>query len=311
MKKYIALRLLSTIPIVLVTSFVIFVLLRVCGSDPVASYLLNSQLPATPEIITQLRAEFGLDKPILQQYVAWLGGAIKLDFGVSYMSGREVASDFAEFLPVSAALIACGLGIVCLGSVVLGILSARFANTALDFIIRAFCFIGVSMPNFWLAFLLMLLFSLHLGWLAPLGLEEGARSFILPAISISLMSLCINTRLVRANMLEVAKERHILYARLRGLPSGVITVRHIFYNASLPIITAMGMHLGELLGAALVVENIYALPGIGLYAIQAIANHDYPVIECFFVLMCVVFVLSNAIIDIIYALLDPRLARER
>lgn len=309
MKRYIALRLLSIPLIVLVTSFVIFVLLRVNGSDPVASYLLHSQLPATPELIAQLREQFGLNKPLLAQYFAWLGDALRGDFGVSFVSGRSVASDFAEFLPVTLALVGAGLGIVVVGSVVLGILSARFANTALDFVIRFFCFVAVSMPNFWLAFLLMLFFSLHLGWLAPLGLEEGARSFILPAISISLMSLAINTRLVRSNMLEVAKERHILYARLRGLSEREITLKHIFYNASLPIITAFGMHLGELLGAALVVENIYALPGIGLYAITAIANNDYPVIECFFVLLCAVFVVCNALIDIAYTVLDKRLAR--
>ncbi len=309
MKRYIALRLLSIPLIVLVTSFVIFVLLRVNGSDPVASYLLHSQLPATPELIAQLREQFGLNKPLLAQYFAWLGDALRGDFGVSFVSGRSVASDFAEFLPVTLALVGAGLGIVVVGSVVLGILSARFANTALDFVVRFFCFVAVSMPNFWLAFLLMLFFSLHLGWLAPLGLEEGARSFILPAISISLMSLAINTRLVRSNMLEVAKERHILYARLRGLSEREITLKHIFYNASLPIITAFGMHLGELLGAALVVENIYALPGIGLYAITAIANNDYPVIECFFVLLCAVFVVCNALIDIAYTVLDKRLAR--
>ena len=310
MKKLIALRLLSIPLIVLVISFVVFVLLRTCGSDPVASYLLASALPPTPEITAQLRADFGLDKPILVQYLAWLKGATSLDFGTSYMSGRSVASDFAQFLPVTLALVGLGLALVVLGSVVLGILSARFADTPLDFVVRFFCFIGVSMPNFWLAFLLMLFFSLHLGWLAPLGLEEGAKGFILPAISISLMSLAINTRLVRANMLEVAKERHILYARLRGIPEREITVRHIFYNASLPIITAMGMHLGELLGAALVVENIYALPGIGLYAIQAIASNDYPVIECFFVVMSAVFVVCNAVIDIVYMAVDRRLAKE-
>lgn len=309
MKSLILTRILSTPLIVLVTSFVIFVLLRVNGSDPVASYLLHSQLPATPELIAQLREQFGLNKPLLAQYFAWLGDALRGDFGVSFVSGRSVASDFAEFLPVTLALVGAGLGIVVVGSVVLGILSARFANTALDFVIRFFCFVAVSMPNFWLAFLLMLFFSLHLGWLAPLGLEEGARSFILPAISISLMSLAINTRLVRSNMLEVAKERHILYARLRGLSEREITLKHIFYNASLPIITAFGMHLGELLGAALVVENIYALPGIGLYAITAIANNDYPVIECFFVLLCAVFVVCNALIDIAYTVLDKRLAR--
>lgn len=310
MKHYIATRLLYAPLIVFITSFVIFVLLRSNGSDPVASYLLYSKLSATPELIAQLREQFGLDKPLLAQYFVWLQSALTLDFGISFVSGREVASDFAQFLPVTACLVAIGLGIVSFGSVVLGILSAKFANTALDSVIRTFCFIGVSMPNFWLAFLLMLFFSLHLGWLAPLGLEEGVKSFILPAISISLMSLCINTRLVRANMLEVSKERHIIYARLRGLNEHTITLKHIFYNASLPIITAFGMHLGELLGAALVVENIYALPGIGLYAITAIANNDYPVIECFFVLLCATFVVCNALIDILYAVLDPRLAKE-
>ena len=138
---------------------------------------------------------------------------------------------------------------------------------------------------------------------------EGAKSFILPSVSIALMSMCINARLIRANMLEVQKERHIVYAKMRNIRGVRLYIVHIFYNAFLPILTAMGMHIGELIGGAIVIESVFALPGIGLYSIQGIGNHDYPVIECFIVVLCVCFVVCNAIVDILYALLNPRIAR--
>lgn len=308
MLRYIFYRILMIIPILLIASFIIFYLLRLNNTDPVAQYLINSNLPSTPEVIATVRHEFGLDKPILEQYILWLKKAVVLDFGKSYMTDRDVWADFLYYLPNTLLLAFMAFLLTLIVSIPLGILSAYYRDRIPDFLIRFFCFIGVCMPNFWLAFLLIMLFSITLGWLPALG-ANGVSSFILPAISVAFMSLCVNIRLIRSNMLEVSKERHITYAYLRGLKKGHVTIKHIFYNALLPLITALGMHFGELIGGALIIESIFAIPGIGYYSLQGIANHDYPIIQCFVLLMCLVFSLCNIIIDICYALLDPRIRK--
>lgn len=308
MLRYILYRIFMIIPILLFASFIIFYLLRLNNTDPVAQYLINSNLPSTPEVIAEIRHEFGLDKPILEQYLLWLQKAVSLDFGKSYMSDRDVWSDFLYYLPNTLLLALFAFLLTILVSVPFGIIAAYYRDKIPDFLIRFICFIGVCMPNFWFAFLLIMLFSLTLGWLPALGVD-GLHSFILPAISIAFMSICVNIRLIRANMLEVSKERHILYAYLRGLKKGHVTIKHVFYNATLPIITALGMHFGELIGGALIIESIFAIPGIGYYSLQGIANHDYPIIQCFVLIMCLVFSLCNLIIDICYAALDPRIRK--
>lgn len=309
MKAIIISRILWIIPIVLFSTFVTFCLLRLGGSDPVMSYIMQSNLVATPELIAELKSSFGLDKPLLTQYFTWLSHAIRLDFGTSFMTGRSVSEDFFHFLPTTLTLVFFGFILTFACSVPLGIVSAYYQDRLPDVLIRFFCFIGVSVPNFWFAFLLVLFFSVYLGWLPAVGLE-GGKSFILPSISIALMSLCINARLIRANMLEAQKERHVIYAKMRNIRGLRLHIKHIFYNAFLPILTAMGMHIGELIGGAIVIESVFALPGIGLYSIQGIANHDYPVIECFIVVMCVGFVVCNAVVDILYGVLDPRIGKQ-
>ncbi len=308
MLKYIIQRIFIIIPILLIASFIIFYLLRLNNTDPVSKYIINSNLQSTPEVINEIYKDFGLDKPILEQYVLWLQKAITLDFGRSYMTDREVLNDFLYYLPNTLILTFLSFVLTLLISIPLGIISAYYKDRIPDFIIRLFCFIGVCIPNFWFAFLLIMLFSLTLNWLPPLGID-GIKSFILPSISIAFMSICINIRLIRTNMLEVSKERYILYASLRGLSNRKITIKHIFYNAMLPIVTALGMYLGELIGGALIVESIFAIPGIGYYSIQGISNHDYPVIQCFVVIMCFIFSLCNLLVDILYAFLDPRIRK--
>lgn len=309
MKQFILYRILWLVPTLLMVSFGVFAILRLGGGDPVMSYILHSNLPATPEMIQELRADFLLDKPLMQQYWAWLKHALCFDFGTSFMSGRSVSEDFFALLPNTCKLILSAFILACVCSIPLGIISAYYHNRFADRLIRVFCFIGVSIPNFWLAFLLVLCFSIYLGWLPAVGFD-GGQSLILPSVSIALMSLCINARLIRTNMLEIKKERHVLYARMRGVNGLRLYVPHIFYNAFLPILTSMGMHIGELLGGALVIESVFGLPGVGTYSIQAIANHDYPVIECFIVVLCAVFVLCNLIVDIVSGMCDGRVRKE-
>ncbi len=308
MIKYIAYRILAIIPMLFLASFIIFYLLRLNNTDPVSLYIINANLTSTPQVIQEVSKEFGLDKPILTQYILWLKKAIQFDFGKSYMTNREVISDFLYYLPNTIILTIFSFLLTLLISIPLGIISTYYKDKIPDFIIRFFCFIGVCIPNFWLAFLLIMLFSLTLNWLPSLGVQDY-KSFILPSISIALMSICINIRLIRANMLEVSKERHIIYASMRGLSKTKITIKHIFYNAMLPVVTSFGMYIGELIGGALIIESIFAIPGIGYYSIQGIANHDYPIIQCFVIIMCLVFSLCNLIVDILYAFLDPRIRK--
>ena len=175
-----------------------------------------------------------------------------------------------------------------------------------DRLVRGIAVLGVSLPNFWVAFLLVVVFSVTLGWLPAMG-RGGAAHLAMPALAIGLMSLSVNARLLRASMLEAGRGRHVLYARLRGLSEGAVARRHVFRNALVPVVTATGMHVGELLGGALVVETIFSWPGVGRYAVSAIYDRDYPVIQCFTLVMTMVFVLCNLAVDLAYAWLDPRL----
>lgn len=309
MTKFIFYRILWIIPILLVSSFVIFCILRLSGIDPVMQYIIHSHLEPSNELIAQLKTQFGLDKPLLAQYTKWLGDAIRLNFGTSYISGEDVASDFLYYLPNTLKLAALAFIFMLVFSIPLGVIASVYKDRLPDIFIRFICFLGVCAPSFWLAFLLILLFAIKLEWLPALGADTFS-SYILPSISIGFMSACINARIIRSNMLETSKERYILYARMRGLDSKTITFKYIFYNSLMPVVTAFGMHFGEILGWALVIENIFVLPGVGLYSIQGFINHDFPIIQCFIVFMCLIFVLCNLLVDILYALLDSRILRE-
>lgn len=306
MMRFIFRRVLLLIPMLLGTSLFIFLILRLGPSDPALDYLRLSKIPPTPQAVESAREFLGLDKPIMTQYFHWLSDALHLDFGISYATQKPVLPDLLYFLPATLQLAGLALALTIILSVPMGMLAARYREKWPDQLVRVIAFIGVSMPNFWLGFLLILLFSIHLGWLPPMGKGE-AKHLIMPVIAISLMSLAINARLLRASMLEVAGQRHVRYARLRGLSEMTVERSHILRNAWLPVITAIGMHIGELLGGALIIESIFSWPGVGRYAVSAIMNRDYPVIQCFTLLMVVIFVLCNLVVDIIYAIADPRI----
>lgn len=306
MMRFIFRRVLLLIPMLFGTSLFIFLILRLGPSDPALDYLRLSKIPPTPQAVESARELLGLDKPVMTQYFHWLSDALHLDFGISYATQKPVLPDLLYFLPATLQLAGLALALTIILSVPMGMLAARYREKWPDQLVRVIAFIGVSMPNFWLGFLLILLFSMHLGWLPPMGKGE-AKHLVMPVIAISLMSLAINARLLRASMLEVAGQRHVRYARLRGLSEMTVERSHILRNAWLPLITAIGMHIGELLGGALIIESIFSWPGVGRYAVSAIMNRDYPVIQCFTLLMVVIFVLCNLIVDIIYAIADPRI----
>lgn len=305
MTGFILRRILLLPLLLLAASIVIFLMLRLNPSDPAMDYLRLSRVPPTPESLAQARQLLGLDLPLLTQYAAWLWKAVQLDFGASYVTRRAVLPEILHFLPATLQLAGVALVITLTASVPLGVWAARYRDRLPDQIVRIIAAMGVSMPNFWLGFLLVMLFSVHLGWLPPMG-RAGWSSIIMPAFAISVMTLCINARLLRASMLEVAGQRHVSYARLRGLAPRTVERSHVLRNALLPVITATGMYVGELIGGTLIIESIFGWPGVGRYAVSAIFNRDYPVIQCFTLLMVTIFVICNLVVDIIYAWADPR-----
>lgn len=306
MMRFIIRRLLLLIPIMLAVSVVVFCILRLGPNDPAMSYLRLSQIPPTDEALATAREFLGLNKPLLTQYVDWIGKALRLDFGVSYVTRRPVLPEILYYFPATLKLAGIALLLTLLISIPLGMWAALNKDRWPDHITRGLAFFGVSMPNFWLGFLLVTVFSLWLHWLPPMG-RGGLSHMIMPAISLALMSTCINIRLIRASMLENLNARSVLYARARGLRERTVIGVHVFKNSLIPVITAVGMHVGELLGGAVVVESIFSWPGVGRFAVSSIYNRDYPVMQCFLLFMVVIFVVCNLLVDICYAALDPRI----
>lgn len=306
MLRFAAARLALIPPMLLGVSLLVFTMLRLGPGDPALDYLRLSQVPPTDAAIADARAMLGLDRAFAVQYLDWLRHALQGDFGLSYATRRPVLPELLGYLPATLELAGTALVVSLAASLPLGAWAAGHRGGWQDRLVRGIAVLGVSLPNFWVAFLLVAAFSVWLGWLPAMG-SGTALHLVMPALAIGLMSLSVNARLLRASMLEVAGARHVLYARLRGVPERAVTRRHVFRNALVPVVTATGMHVGELLGGALVVETIFSWPGIGRYAVSAIYDRDYPVIQCFTLVMTVVFVLSNLVVDLVYAWLDPRI----
>lgn len=308
MLRYVLLRLALLIPVLLGVSLIVFTLLHLGNGDPALDYLRLSQIPPTDTALQEARHALGLDRPLPEQYLSWLWHALHLDFGTSYVTGRPVLDDLLYYLPATLQLGGLALASTLLLSIPLGLAAARWRGRWPDQLVRLVTFVGVSMPNFWLAFLLIAVFSLWLGWLPALG-RGSAAHLVMPVLAIALMSMSINARLLRASLLDVSQHRHVLYARARGLSERSVWQQHILRNAWMPLVTATGMHIGELLGGALVIETIFAWPGVGRFAVGAVLNRDYPVMQCFTLLLTALLVLCNLVVDICYAWLDPRTRR--
>ncbi len=306
MPLYVLKRLALLVPMLLAVSVTVFLILRLGQGDPAMSYLRLSNIPPTDEALATARQELGLDRPLPVQYADWLGKAVRLDFGRSYVTKNPVLDEILYYLPNTLILAGFSLFLTLAVSLPLGAISAVEKDKLPDQLVRGLSFFGVSIPNFFLGFVLVWIFSVKLRWLPSMGMG-GLDHMILPAVTMSLMSLCINARLIRANMLENIHARFALYARARGLSERAVTGRHVLVNSLIPVITAVGMHVGELFGGAVVAESIFSWPGVGRYAVSAIYNRDYPVMQCFILIMTAIFVTMNLAVDILYAWIDPRI----
>lgn len=311
MKSYIIKRIISAVPLLLCISFLCFVFINLIPSDPAEVALRVRQTPIiTEEAIAEVRAELGLDDPYLVRYVNWVWNCLHLDFGVSYTNpSRTVLGELSRCLPATVLLAMTSLVFVIVLSLPIGFFCAVYKDSWFDRLIRGIVFMTTAMPAYWIGLLMIWLVSIKLDLLPTSG-SGSVKHLILPAFTVSLTYISTYIRLIRNNMLENMKEDYVLYANVRGLKQSNILVRHILKNSLHTCIVAIGMSVPQLMAGTIVVENVFAWPGLGKLCINSIFNRDYPVIQTYVLLIGTLFVLFNLLFDIIQCLADPRLRRE-
>ncbi|EIC21179.1 nickel ABC transporter permease [Thiorhodovibrio frisius] len=298
-------RLGATLVVMLGVSTLVFLLLHLVPGDPVEAMLGESARPAD---LAALRAHLGLDRPLSVQYLDYLAGLTRLDLGQSLTDQRPVADMIAERFPATLQLTLAALTLAVLIALPLGVLAARHQGGPLDSAAMGFSVLGMAVPNFWLGPMLILVFSLWLGW-TPVSGREGWNSLILPALTLGTGLAALLARMVRASLLEVLGEDYIRTARAKGLNESAVLWRHALRNAALPILTLLGLQLGGLLGGAVITETVFSWPGIGSLLVDAIKARDYPVVQGCVLLISLIYVGVNTLTDVLYLWIDPRIGR--
>jgi len=308
MWKYILKRLLLMIPILIGVTFIVFFIMSLTPGDP-AAVILGDQ--ATAEALEAMRVELGLNKPLVVRYGNFLWNLIHGDLGISYRNRIPVWPQIIDKFPNTVVLAIAGILVALAIGIPVGIISAKKQYTKLDNISMVLSLIGVSMPNFWLGLLLSLLFALKLGWLPSQGMGQGfiplLRSLVLPALTLGTGVAATVARMTRSSMLEVIRQDYISTARAKGVAEGEITRRHMLRNAMIPIVTAVGLQFGVLLGGAMLTETIFSWPGLGRLMVESINSKDIPMVLGATVFLAMMFSIVNLIVDIIYAFVDPRI----
>jgi len=303
MLRFMLSRLLSTVIVVFGVITLVFLLIHLVPGDPV-EVMLGESAPTADRVA--LRAALGLDQPLLTQFGHYLGKLARGNLGESLHSKQSVTAILAEKLPTTAVLAVAGLGIALLIALPLGALAAMKPHTFWDRGAMTFALLGISIPHFWLGPLLILVFSLWLGWL-PVSGQDHPLSLILPAFTLGTALAAILSRMTRAVLLETLKEDYIRTARAKGLSESAIILFHALKNAALPILTLLGLQLGALLGGAVITEIIFGLPGVGYTLVEAIQRRDYPVVQGCVLMVSLSYVLINTATDLLYGYFDPRI----
>ncbi len=313
MLQYVLRRLLLLIPVLLGVSLVVFTLIRLIPGDATLLAIGVDQR-ITEEQRELVRKSYGLDQPAPVQYLRWLEHVVQGDLGTSLRTRRSVNEELRLRLPVTLQLTVFAAILGTIPALAVGILAAVRRNSALDYVATIATLAGISVPNFLLATVLVLIFSIWLRWLPPIGYVEFERdplgnlkTMLLPALSLSLPFAAVMMRNTRSAVLEVLSQEYVRVARAKGLSEQRVLNRHVMVNASLPILTVAGIQVASLLGGTVIIETIFALPGIGRYTYEAIANRDYPVVQGVTLVVAAIFVLVSVAVDILYAVLDPRL----
>jgi peptide/nickel transport system permease protein len=304
--SYIGIRLLHLVPVLLAVSVVTFGLIFLAPGDPAEVYLRSVGEPVTAQAVAALHQAWGLDKPLPLQYVTWLGQVLRFDLGTSLRTGEPVATAISSRVPNTLLLGGVAIVFALLLSLPLGVAAAVFRNTWVDHVCRLFALVGAAVPNFWLAFLLILYLSVRLGIFPTMG-TGTVRHLVLPATVLALGLAASYARLLRASLSETLSQDYIRTARAKGLSLGPVVLKHALKNALIPFVTVLGMSLGNLLGGSVVVEAIFSWPGLGKFAWDAITIRDYPAVQGTVLVMALMFVLANLLVDLSYRLLNPRL----
>lgn len=304
MHKYILRRLVMLIPVMLGVSFIVFTLMHFTPGDP-ARIMLGESAPV--EDVQKLREEMGLDDPFLIQYGRYVKKAVfDQDIGRSYVTNRSVTNEIITRFPATLKLAAIGVLVAVAIGIPVGIISATRQYTLFDQVSMVLALLGVSMPNFWQGLMLILLFSVNLGWLPASGFTS-LKHMILPAITLGTSSAATITRMTRSSMLEVVRQDYIRTARAKGQVESIVINKHALKNALIPIITVIGLQFGSLLGGAVLTESIYSVPGVGRLMVDSIKSRDFPVVQGGVLFIAITFSVINLFVDILYAYIDPRI----
>ena len=310
MIQFVARRLLATVPLLFFVSLVVFSFVHVLPGDPAVLFLGEE---ATPETLAKFRTRLGFDRPLVSQYVEWLGRALRGDLGRSLRTNQPVTEAILQRLPVTLELLGAALAVSLAIAIPAGIVSAVKRNSGVDLVSTVFALIGFSLPNFWLGLILIYVFALLLRWLPPSGfaplpaLADNARSLILPALTLGTALAALITRQLRSGMLEVLRQDYVRTAQAKGLGQGVVVAKHALKNALIAVVTVIGLQIGGLLGNTIITESLFALPGVGRLMIDAVFSRDFFIVQGVVLFLAVGYVLSNLIVDILYSYLDPRI----
>jgi peptide/nickel transport system permease protein len=321
MRVYLLKRVLNIVPTVLMITLVVFVMMQSIPGDPVVALLGDAY---TEEDAIKVRAQYGLDRPVVIQYFLWLGKLVRGDWGTSILSGRPVLEDVLIRLPVTLELIVLSMIVALAIAIPAGIIGALRQNTWADYTATSIAMIGVSIPEFFIGVLLLLVFSFGLGGLLPSSgwvylpgtcptmvcgssLWGNAQHVLMPAFALGVGRAALLTRLLRTSMLEVIRTEYVTTARAKGLSERPVVLKHALKNALIPTITVMGLQIGFLIGGAIVVETLFAMPGLGTFGIDAIIARDYQQVQGFALITALAFVAMNLLVDLTYTFLDPRI----
>ena len=307
MRNSVAKRLLQLIPILLAITFLSFAMMRIAGSDAVEQKMENTGSAVSQEVVDAARAELGLDKPFLTQYFVWLGNLLRGDMGTSYVSGREVFSTFISKLPATLLLTATSILLTVVISIPLGILAAVKQNRFTDYLIRAASFLGNSMPNFFVALLLMYFFAIRSNWFPVIAGGVSLQSVAMPSLTLAIAMSAKYLRQIRATVLDELSRDYVVGAKARGVKFSVTMYRSVLKASLVTIITLLTLSIGSLLGGTAIVESIFMWDGVGKMAVDAISMRDYPMIQAYVMWMAIIYVVVNLITDLSYRFLDPRI----
>lgn len=303
MATYSIRRILVSIPVLWGVLTLVFFSVHLIPGDPAQVMLFGRGHPGD---VQALRHQLGLDRPLLVQYGDFLLHAVRLDFGTSVVSHQPVMEEIWARFPYTAALAVSAMVLSALFGMVTGVLAAVFNRSPIGTAITSFAVLGISVPDFWLGTILAVIFGVRLHWLPPAG-TGGFSSIILPSVTLAIVVSATLTRLVRSSMVNIIGQDYVRTARAKGVRGRVIITKHVLRNALIPVVTIFGLTLGGLLGGAVILENVFAWPGLGTLAVSAVTNRDFPVIQGTTFFFAVILILANLMVDLSYAFLDPRI----